>query len=383
MAKHNIAIAGAGFAGAVLARELAESGRYRVEVFEARDHVAGNCHTVRDPATGVLLHQYGAHIFHTDREDVWKYVQRFSAFGPYTNRVKAVTDKGVYSMPINLLTINQFFKKTFTPKEAEAFVASLADRTIRDPQTFEEQALAMIGRDLYEAFFKGYTIKQWGQHPRELPASILKRLPVRFNYDDNYYASRYQGTPIDGYTALIERMLDHEAIVVHRKTPFERAMAADYAHVFFSGPIDAFFAHDEGRLRYRTLDFERHDATGDVQGNAVINYCSVETPYTRILEHKHLHPWEKVEKTVLFRERARAAEPGEIPFYPLRLDPDKKILARYVAKAEATPDVTFLGRMGTYRYLDMHVVVAESLDLAKACRDRPQHAWPKWSGMPL
>jgi UDP-galactopyranose mutase len=266
-----IAIVGAGFSGAVVAHQLARR-EFACDVFDARDHVAGNCHSKRDPRTGVLMHVYGPHIFHTSNETVWNFIRQFDEFMPFTNRVKAIASKRVYSLPINLLTINQFFGKTFSPAEARCFVESLGDKSIAEPQTFEEQALRFVGRELYEAFFKGYTIKQWGVHPSELPASILKRLPIRFNYDDNYYANPFQGMPRHGYTHIVEKLLDHQNINVNLNQKFERAFARGYDHVFCTGPLDEWFALSEGRLGYRTLDFgvEVHD--GDYQGNPVINY---------------------------------------------------------------------------------------------------------------
>lgn len=202
-----ILVVGSGFSGAVVARQLADSMPCLVEVWDERDHLGGNCHTERDADTGVMVHRYGPHIFNTDDERVWNYVRRFGDFYPFTNRVKAVTSRGVFTMPINLLTINQFFNATFGPAEAEAFVRSLGDTGIGEPANFEEQALKTLGRELYETFFKGYTIKQWGCDPRELPASVIKRLPIRFDYDDNYYTKRFQGLPADGYTEVIRRIL--------------------------------------------------------------------------------------------------------------------------------------------------------------------------------
>ena len=265
MTLKKIAVVGAGFSGAVIARELALQG-FSVDVFDTRDHVAGNCHTARDAQTGVMVHVYGPHIFHTSNETVWNYIQQFDRFMPFTNRVKAQYAGRVYSLPINLLTINSFFGKTFSPSQAKDFMASIGDASIQDPQTFEEQALRFVGKDLYEAFFKGYTQKQWGLSPAELPASILKRLPIRFNYDDNYYASKYQGIPMHGYSAIVEKMLDHPSIHVSLGTAFDRSNAHEYQHVFYSGPIDAWFDYSQGRLGYRTLDFkpERHE--GDYQG---------------------------------------------------------------------------------------------------------------------
>lgn len=356
-------LVGAGLSGAVIGRELAEAG-HECRIIDSRDHVAGNCYTARDPATGVMMHVYGPHIFHTDDEGVWDYVNRFCEFVPYQNRVKSTTQGAVYSLPINLLTINQFFGRTMRPNEARAFIADQADLTITDPQSFEDQALRFVGRPLYEAFFKGYTEKQWGCAPSELPASILKRLPVRFNYDDNYFFHRFQGMPRHGYTPLIERILDHPGITVELNTPYDPAMATDADHVFWSGPLDGYFDYGLGRLGYRTLDFERFDHQGDYQGCAVMNYGDREVPYTRITEHKHFSPWESHEGSVCYREFSRAAEPGDIPYYPIRLVDEKALLGDYVDLAERTPGVTFVGRLGTYRYLDMDVTIREALTTA-------------------
>ncbi len=357
-------VVGAGLSGAVLGRELAEAG-HRVRIIEARNHIAGNCHTERDAETGVLVHVYGPHIFHTNDAEVWEYVSRFEQFRPYKNRVKAQTGGRVFSLPMNLLTINQFFGKTLRPDDARAFVETQADLSITDPQSFEDQALRFVGPALYEAFFKGYTQKQWGCHPRELPASILKRLPVRFNYNDDYFAHRFQGIPEGGYTAMVARMLDHPGITVTLNTPYEPAMADTVDHVFWSGPLDGWFGYDIGRLGYRTLDFERFTAPGDWQGCAVMNYCDADVPWTRITEHKHFAPWETHEGSVLYREFSRAAAPGDTPFYPIRMVEEKALLGQYTARAQAERGVTFMGRLGTYRYLDMDVTIREALDAAR------------------
>jgi UDP-galactopyranose mutase len=268
-------------------------------------------------------------------------------------------------LPINLHTVNQFFGKTFSPSEARAFIESRADTGIVDPQTFEEQALRFVGRELYEAFFKGYTQKQWGMHPSELPASILKRLPVRFTYDDNYYASKFQGMPKNGYTYIIERMLDHPNIDLRLNTSFSREQSADFDHVFYSGPIDSWFGYSNGRLGYRTLDFiaERHN--GDYQGNAVINFCNEDVPYTRISEHKHFSPWEYHNKTLIYKEYSRVCTEKDIPYYPIRLVKDKTKLTKYIELAKCESNITFIGRLGTYRYLDMHITIEEALNTAK------------------
>lgn len=361
---------GAGLSGAVIGRHLAEAG-HQVTVVDSRSHIGGNCHTERDSDTGVMVHVYGPHIFHTDDSEVWDYVNRFATFLPYKNRVKTTSldpegRRGVFSLPVNLHTINQFFGKTLRPEEAHAFITEeQADTTIEDPQTFEEQALRFVGRDLYEAFFKGYTVKQWGMHPSELPASILKRLPVRFNYDDNYFFHKFQGMPEDGYSAMIAKILDHPGITVKLETVFDHTQTDQYDHVFYSGPLDGYFDYQLGRLGYRTLDFERFTHQGDYQGCAVMNYGEESVPYTRITEHKHFAPWESHEGSVCYREYSRAAEPGDIPYYPIRQVQEKALLSDYVALAEQTAGVSFVGRLGTYRYLDMDVTIREALDTAR------------------
>lgn len=379
-----IAIVGAGLSGAVLADRLSQHGGFKLDVFESKDHVAGNCYTHRDASTGVMLHEYGPHIFHTKRRDVWDYVCGFVTMGVYTNRVKALTARGVFSLPVNLLTINQFFDKKFDPRQARAFLESIGDSSIKVPANFEEQALRFVGRELYENFFKGYTLKQWGVDPRQLPAAILQRLPIRFNYDDNYYADPWQGIPIEGYTVLVEKMLAGKDVSVHLGTAFKPSDVGRYDHVFYAGPIDGFFNHILGRLKYRTIYFERFEAEGDYQGNAVVNYCEESVPYTRISEHKHFAPWEDFSRTVCFKEFSKQTEGDDIPFYPMRLDDDKALLARYAVLAEAESNVTFIGRLGTYRYLDMDTCIGEALDLAeKFCLRDGKQSFSAFSKHPL
>jgi UDP-galactopyranose mutase len=379
-----IGIVGAGLSGAVIGRELAKAG-HRVEIFDARDHIAGNCHTERDKDTGVMVHVYGPHIFHTDDREVWDYVNGFQSFLPYKNRVKTTSKGQVYSLPVNLHTINQFFGKTFRPDDARTFIDTQADRTIGDPKTFEEQALRFVGKDLYEAFFKGYTQKQWGCSPSELPASILKRLPVRFNYDDNYFAHKYQGMPENGYTAMVSGILDHPNINVTLNTRFARAQKDDFAHVFYSGPLDAYLDYEFGPLGYRTLDFERFTYDGDYQGCAVMNYGDESVPFTRITEHKHFSPWEEHESSVCYREFSRECVNGDIPYYPIRLVKDKEQLAQYVDRAKEETAITFVGRLGTYRYLDMDVTIREALDTARLflAREAQQASVPAFVHSPV
>lgn len=364
-----ILIVGSGFSGAVIARELAESSScsYHIEVIDQRSHIAGNCYTEREETTQIMCHRYGPHIFHTDNQAVWDYLTRFAEMMPYCCQVKATTGGRVYSLPMNLLTINQFFKKAFHPEEAKAFIAEKADASIQEPKNFEEHALKMLGHELYEAFFKGYPIKQWGVHPRELPASILKRLPIRFDYNDNYFHHTLQGIPKAGYTEVIQKILHHQHISLSLNTSYETAMRNNYDHVFFSGGLDDWFDCRLGTLGYRTLDFDQSIHDGDYQGCAVMSYPEEHVPYTRITEHKFFTLWEKHEKTIIYKEFSRAfsKEKGDIPYYPIRLAYEKKLLKDYVALAEHEKNVTFVGRLGTYRYLDMDVVIAEALNTAK------------------
>ena len=360
------AIVGAGFSGAVVARELAEAG-HSIVVFDARDHVAGNCFTARH-ATGVMVHTYGPHIFHTQHEHVWQYINKFGEMMPYQHRVKAISKQTMYSLPVNLKTINQFFDRDFDADEAEKFIASKADNTITDPVSFEDQGLRFVGRELYEAFFAGYTSKQWGVDPKELPASILARLPVRFNDDDTYFSHPYQAIPKNGYTPIVEAILNHDEIELHLSTRFSPTESKEFGsfdHIIWTGPIDAYFGFEFGRLGYRTLDFVPEVADGDYQGHPVVNYCDTDVPYTRITEHKHFAPWESHDKTIVYREFSRLCGETDTPYYPIRLVKEKEQLLNYVQRARDAKGVTFIGRLGTYRYLDMDVTIHEALLASK------------------
>jgi UDP-galactopyranose mutase len=359
MSKKKFAIVGAGFTGSVLANELAKAG-HEVHIFEERDHIGGNCYTNRDQ-TGILVHIYGPHIFHTNNIRVWNYITNLAEIIPYTNRVKTQFNGEVFSLPINLHTINQFFRKNLNPNDARSFIENLSDKSIINPTSFEDQALAFVGKDLYEAFFKFYTLKQWGISPSKLPASILQRLPIRFNYDDNYFNHQFQGIPKDGYTPIFEKLIDHKNIEIHLQQKFDRSFTAGFEHVFYSGPIDSWFDFDYGCLAYRTLDFKKEVHIGDFQGCAVMNYPSLNFPYTRITEHKHFAPYESHSNTVIYKEFSRDYEIGDIPYYPIRLVKDKEILRSYIEKAKTQKKVSFMGRLGTYRYLDMDNTIHEAL----------------------
>jgi UDP-galactopyranose mutase len=360
-------IVGAGLSGATLARALAEQG-HAVHVIDQRDHVAGNCHTDIDAETGVLVHRYGPHIFHTDNDRIWNFLSRFTEFVPYRHRVIASARGQMYRLPINLHTLCQFFGRSFTPKEAEAHLRACA-LPIDEPRSFEEQALATVGRAIYETFFEGYTRKQWGCDPAELPASVLKRLPVRFSFDDNYFHHVRQAMPRHGYTEMTRAMLDHPEIALTLGRRYEDAFRLPRRHVFHSGPIDRFFGQRFGPLAYRSLRFEEVRGEGDLQGTPVINHCDPDVPYTRTTEHKWLSPWRPTGNgSVLFRETSHAAGPDDILYYPIGMTENKARLARYEALAAATPGLTFFGRLGSYAYLDMDAAVGRALDLADEVR---------------
>ncbi len=359
-------IIGAGFSGSVMANRLAENLDCTIEIWDEREHIGGNSFTERDKETGIMVHKYGPHIFNTDKKEIWDFVNSFVEFRPYVHRVKAMSNGKMYSLPVNLQTINQVFDKTFTPAEAKEFLETLGDKTIADPKNFEEQALRFIGKQLYYAFFYGYTKKQWGCEPTELPASILKRIPVRFNYDDNYHNNIYTGIPVDGYTALFEKLIDNPKITVELNRKFDPLMdTSSYDHVIYTGPIDAYFNFKYGRLGYRTVTFEKFTAQGDYQGVTQVNYCDENIPFTRIAEHKHFTPWEDHNKTVYFKEYSKETTEGDIPYYPKRLQQDKDLLMKYRDDAAKLKSVSFLGRLATYRYMDMHHVIGEALEYSK------------------
>lgn len=357
-------IAGAGLSGAVVARELAESTDCTVVVRDERGHVAGNCHTERDAETGILVHRYGPHIFNTDSVEAWEYVSRFAVMRPFFNRVKAVTSKGVFGLPVNLHTINQFFGKQLDPAQARRFVEALGE-DIPEPANFEEQGLKMLGRELYETFFAGYTRKQWGCAPSEIPAAVFRRLPVRVDYNDNYYDTRYQGMPEAGYTAMVRAILDHPRIQVELGERVEPEHGEAFDHLFWTGPLDAFFGCRLGRLGYRTVYWTEERAYGDMLGNPVLNYPDMSVPYTRRIEHKHFAPWERHEETIVSTEYSKATGEGDIPYYPVHRREDRELLGRYAELARTVPGVSFVGRLGCYQYLNMDQAILAALEVAR------------------
>ena len=369
----DLVIVGTGLFGLTVAERMAEQGR-KVLMIDRRDHLGGNAYSETDPDTGIEVHRYGAHLFHTSNERVWEYVNRFTAFTSYVHRVYTTHRGEVFPMPINLGTINQFFRSAHGPDAARALVreqaAELGDRR---PGNLDEQGVSLIGRPLYEAFIQGYTAKQWQTDPRELPASIISRLPVRYTYDNRYFNDTHEGLPVGGYTAWLERMADHPNIEVRLSTdffddaqPVSKKAVVGQVPVVYTGPVDRYFDDAVGSLSWRTLDFEREVLpVGDFQGTPVMNYADTEVPYTRILEFRHFHPEREYasDKTVIVREYSRFAERGDEPYYPVNTPADRERLKRYRELMADEPDVHFGGRLGTYQYLDMHMAIGSALSM--------------------
>lgn len=359
-------VVGAGFFGAVVAERVAEDLGLPVTVIDRRPHIGGNCWSSVDGETGVEYHMYGSHIFHTSDEAVWKYISRFTKFNAYRHHVWTQYKGHVYAMPINLHTINSYYAKNFSPEEARAFIRREAEAEgIAAPANLEEKAVSLIGRPLYEAFFRGYTLKQWEKDPTDLDASIITRLPVRYNYNNRYFADTYEGIPLDGYGEIFRRMLDHPLISVRLETDFAhvRETLSEDTLVCYTGAIDQFFEYRLGRLEWRTVDFtEERPPCADFQGTSVMNYADAEVPWTRIHEFKHYHPERPCTgRTLIFKEFSRFAGLDDAPYYPVATPRNAALLKEYRRLASALPGVVFGGRLGAYRYLDMDDTIAEAL----------------------
>ena len=360
-------VVGSGLFGLTIAERVATELDLDVVVVERRKHIGGNTHSEWEPETGIEIHRYGSHVFHTSNSRVWEYVNRFTQFNSYRHSVFTTHRGRVYPLPINLGTITAFYGRAMSPVEAREQIANDAvEWKGRDTQSLEEKAISLIGRPLYEAFFKGYTAKQWQQDPSQLPASIITRLPVRFTFDNRYFSDTWEGLPIDGYAAWVARMANHKRIHVFPETDFFdiRKNIPDHQLVVYTGPIDRYFDFSDGMLNWRTLDFEVEVLeTPDFQGTSVMNFADPDVPFTRIHEFAHLHPERKrsSDKTVIMREYSRQAQIGDEPYYPVGLEADRKCLKAYRQRAQQLPNVIFGGRLGTYRYLDMHMAIASSL----------------------
>lgn len=371
----DLIVVGAGFYGATIAERAATEAGLRVLVIDRRSHIGGNAYSSPDPETGIEVHRYGPHFFHTSNEAVWTYLNRFTGFTDFQLRVWTRHRGEVFPLPINLATICQFFGRSMSPGQARALIGQQAGEVAGEPANLEEKAIASIGRPLYEAFIRNYTHKQWQTDPRELPASIIARLPVRYTFDGRYFSDRYQGLPVGGYTSVFARMLDHPGIAVLLDTDWLqfRTDAAPAALVVYTGPIDEYFAYAEGRLGWRTTRFEREIMpVTDHQGTALMNYADLDVPHTRIAEYRHFHPERDypADRTIIVREYPRFAAAGDEPYYPIGTAADRERYARYRARADAEPNVVFGGRLGTYTYLDMHQAIALALRDWKAIADR-------------
>ena len=369
----DLLVVGSGFYGLTIAERAAVELGLKVLVIDRRPHIGGNAYSANDPETGIEVHEYGAHLFHTSNTHVWEYVNRFTAFTNYQHRVYTNFRNEVFPLPINLGTINQFFRSAHSPDEARALIAEQASEfSTSEAANLEQKGISLIGRPLYEAFIKEYTAKQWQTDPTELPADVISRLPVRYGYDNRYFNDKYEGLPVDGYTAWIERMADHPNIEVRLDTDFFdtdteafKGNAVGNIPVVYSGPIDRYFDYAGGELAWRTLDFEREVLpVGNFQGTPVMNYADAAVPFTRIHEFRHFHPERAhypTDKTVIMREFSRFASRDDEPYYPVNTSADRSSLLAYRELQKGEKNVVFGGRLGTYQYLDMHMAIAAAL----------------------
>lgn len=380
----DLVVVGSGFFGLTIAERCAREFGLNVTVIDRRSHIGGNAYSENEAQTGIEVHRYGSHLFHTSNERVWEYVNRFTAFTNYQHKVYTSHQGEVYPMPINLGTINQFFRSSHGPDAARELIRELsAEFAGTNPENLNDKGISLIGRPLYEAFIKNYTAKQWQTDPKDLPAEIISRLPVRYTYDNRYFNDTYEGLPVDGYTAWLERMADHPKIEVRLDTDFfddsqefSKNNVAGQVPVVYTGPIDRYFDFSEGELSWRTLDFEEEVLSiGDFQGTSVMNYPDLDVPYTRIHEFRHFHPERDYPRdaTVIMREFSRFAQSGDEPYYPINTAEDRERLLAYRPAIKAEKDVLFGGRLGTYKYLDMHMAIGSALTMFEN-RLRPHFA---------
>lgn len=371
MSTPDLLVVGSGLFGLTIAERCASELGLKVLILERRSHLGGNAYSEFDEETGIEVHKYGTHLFHTSNERVWEYVNRFTSFTNYQHRVFGKYQGQVYSLPMNLGLINQFFGKSHTPDEARALIAEQSSEIdTADAKNLEEKAISLIGRPLYEAFIKGYTQKQWQTDPKELSADIITRLPVRYTFDNRYFNDKYEGLPVDGYTAWLERMADHPNIEVRVDTDFfaVREEFQGKVPIVYTGPVDEYFGNSEGRLSWRTVDLESEVLdVDDYQGTGVVNANDPDVPFTRELEFKHLHPERAATytkgKTIRVREYSRFAEEGDEPYYPINTAEDREKLLKYRDLAKKEPMTLFGGRLGTYKYLDMHMAIGSALSM--------------------
>ena len=360
--KYDYLVVGSGLYGAIFAHEAKAHGK-SVLVVDKRPNIAGNIYT--ENIEGINVHKYGAHIFHTNNKKVWNYITRFAEFNRFTNSPVANYKGELYSLPFNMYTFNKMWG-VVTPEEAAAKIEEQRREITHEPQNLEEQAISLVGRDIYEKLIKGYTEKQWGRDCKDLPAFIIKRLPVRLTFDNNYFNALYQGIPNGGYTALVEKMLDGVEVRLNVDYLAEKASLDKLAEkVVYTGPVDAYFGYQLGALQYRSVRFETEVLdTDNYQGNAVVNYTDAETPYTRIIEHKHFE-FGTQPKTVISREYSAEWKKGDEPYYPVNDEKNGALYAAYKKLADAEPGVIFGGRLGEYKYYDMDKVIEVALSVAE------------------
>ncbi len=369
----DLLVVGSGFFGLTIAERAASAGK-KVVVIDRRSHIGGNAYSEAEPETGIEVHRYGAHLFHTSNETVWEYVNRFTTFTNYEHKVYSNFQGEVFPLPINLGTINQFFRAAYGPDEARALIAEQAGEfDTKSAQNLEEKGISLIGRPLYEAFIRDYTSKQWQTPTTELPAEVISRLPVRYTYDNRYFNDTHEGLPTEGYTAWLEKMADHPNIEVKLDTdffdesqPLNKNAIVGTVPVVYTGPVDRYFDYAEGELGWRTLDFEQEVLpTGDFQGTSVMNYAGSDVPYTRIHEFRHFHPERDYpsDKTVIMREFSRFAKREDEPYYPVNTPEDRERLLKYRELTDSEDRVLFGGRLGTYQYLDMHMAIGSALSM--------------------
>ena len=365
--KFDIVIVGSGFFGSTIAERITTTSNLNVAVLESRNHIGGNSYSEVNDETQIEYHKYGSHLFHTNSEKIWEYCSRFTKFNNYRHKVFTIHNNQMYSMPINLGTINQFYKTNYSPEQAKTKITEQshnnADEEILD---LESKAISLIGEDLYNAFIKGYTTKQWQTDPRDLPASIITRLPVRYNYNNEYFDDNFQGIPVDGYTKWIEKMLAKSTVFLNTDFFDVRNQIKEETIVIYTGPIDRYFGYKFGELTWRTLDFELNvEDVNDFQGNSVINYADLDVPYTRIHEFKHLHPERNYQspKTLIMKEFSRFASREDEPYYPVNSATDREKLNKYRELIPDERNVFFGGRLGSYQYLDMHMAIASALNM--------------------
>lgn len=363
MKKYDFLIVGSGLFGAVCARELTMKG-FKCLLLEKRNHIGGNIYT--EKLEDINVHKYGAHIFHTNDKSIWDYINQFAVFNRYTNSPIAVYKNKLYNLPFNMNTFYQIWGEKEPAKVKEIINNQISKYGVKKPQNLEEQALSLVGKDIYEILIKGYTEKQWGREAKDLPAFIIKRLPIRFTYDNNYFNDSFQGIPIGGYTQIIEKMLNGVEVKLNTDFLSDAEYLKSYAkNTIYTGPIDAYFNYKFGLLEYRSLQFETEVIEKDnYQGNAVVNYTEKEIPYTRIIEHKHFE-FGTQKKTVISKEYPKTWQPGDEAFYPINNDENQNKYKQYQDLSKSEKNVFFGGRLAEYRYYDMHQIIASALKLIK------------------